>query len=162
MTLRLLALFAGTALTLSACTDGKDTGPSGEGDTDTDTDADTDTDTDADTGTAVSGALGTFFLDGSAIDEYSISGTTVACSGCLYAFDGDFTGSVSNFSASVDIADIDYQYAGYDIGIVYANVGGSDNVWGYAYDSGGTTIVYNGIQAYYGYADYIYYGAFYH
>ena len=66
---------------------------------------------------------------------------------------------MSQFSSTVTVYDAYYNYAGWDIGYVYA---GSD-FWGMAYDYAGLTYVSNyGIYYYYGtgYAGNYYYGAY--
>ena len=107
---------------------------SGLQEADADADADADTDTDSDTFT-----IGGEFLIGtsdfeSSIGLWSLSGTSTACSNCLYAFDGNFTflkGSGADFTRSVVIQDTGNTYEEYNVGLVYAD----SDMWGYAYDS---------------------------
>ena len=153
-----LLLLAGASLTI-ACDGGKDTGPDSTDTTDTSTDT-TDTSTDTtDTSTVGASVSGNWNVTDdtfTVIGDWSVSGTTVACSGCVYEFDGNYTvnsGGGDDFAVTTTIID-DPKYAGYVL--VY---GGSD-FWGYGVDDGSYTYFTNYGYVYYGVTSTGYYGGF--
>ena len=170
MNLRFITLTMASAFAFTGCVDkvddtGGTTATTTAGTTTAGTTtAGTTTATTAPTGFSITGD----FLIGSSdfkelIGLWSLSGTSVDCSGCLYGFDGTFSlvkGAGADFTRGVTVTDVGYEYAGYDIGVVYAD----SDVWGYAYDNAaaGYTIVSNYAWYYQGYeVPYAYVGYWY-
>ena len=151
MTKNLMVLVAGAALTLVGCSkddSGSDTG-GGEDGTSADGTADG---TDGTGPSAVSGVHQAEILDGGAVAGWDVSGTTNACTDCLFEFTGDFTVQSDSdfgedFSATVTW---NTDYAVYGFNGDYWGYGAGDGS-GYAYWAGYST---NGN---YYYAGYVYY-----
>ena len=113
-------------------------------------------------GASVSGLLVTAYWTADIIDEYDVTGTETVCTDCFFAFEGEFTGGISNFNLLVTIVDLNVEYGGYAVGLIY----GADDLWGYSYSDGEGFMVFNNYQlyTYYGleYARYYYGGYFYY
>jgi len=95
-------------------------------------------------GQSAGGELVVDFADGSNIGVWTIDGVTADCSGCRFALDADFYGSLSDFTRRVE--------AGAD-GYVYTDSG---EYWGYGGVTGNGSAAWTTYDA----GDYAYAGTF--
>ena len=104
-------------------------------------------DTTIDTSTTVSGSLlkadASYHETGDAsaiVDEYDLTGQTIACEECLYAFEGQFQGSTSEMVETITVRSTgDTTYWNLDLVRVYKG----DALMAYGYDDGEVTQVTN-------------------
>lgn len=151
MSKNLMVIFASATLALVGCSDKDSADDSGAADGTDGADGTADG-ADGTAGAAVSGAMETYFADGTYIGTWSIAGETVDCGACAFGFDADFTNTDPGDSAFDISRQVEFDSAGY----VYTDGG---EYWGYGGAAGGYAywVTYDSSTSgyyYYGYVNY--------